>query len=143
MKEQAAWNEARTQKGEPPLGIGIGLNDGPAVMGDVGSEHTLAITVIGDTVNIASRLQVLTRELKTPLVVADPVLKQIGAGQTPDPAMLPEPLQDGGERELRGRSAPIRIWTGADSFRPQAPQRYSRCYLNAPLSIRHVGARGI
>ena len=36
--------------------------------------------MIGDTVNIASRLQTLTRELKTPLVVADAVLKQIGDG---------------------------------------------------------------
>ncbi len=74
-------------------------------MGDVGSEHTLAFTVIGDTVNIASRLQALTRELGTPLVVADSVLKQIGEGT------LPIPLHDRGEHALRGRSAPIRIWT--------------------------------
>jgi adenylate cyclase len=106
LKELAAWNAARAQKGVAPLGIGIGVNYGPAVMGDVGSEQTLSFTVIGDTVNIASRLQGLTRELRTPLIVADPVLKQIGDGQ------LPVALQDGGERELRGRSAPIRIWTG-------------------------------
>ena len=105
LKELSAWNEARAQKGEPALGIGIGVNYGPAVMGDVGSEHTLAFTVIGDTVNVASRLQGLTRELKTPLIVADPVLKQIGAGA------LPIPLEEQGERELRGRSGAIRIWT--------------------------------
>jgi adenylate cyclase len=67
--------------------------------------------VIGDTVNIASRLQSLTRELKTPLVVADALLRQIGG----DPGALPVPLQDGGERELRGRSGTIRIWTPAKS----------------------------
>jgi adenylate cyclase len=105
LKELAAWNETRAQKGEPPLGIGIGVNYGPAVMGDVGSEQTLSFTVIGDTVNIASRLQALTRELRTPLIVADPVLKQIGDSP------LPVALTDGGDRELRGRSAPIRIWT--------------------------------
>lgn len=113
LKELEAWNAERAQKGELPLGIGIGLNYGPAVMGDVGSEHTLAFTVIGDTVNVASRLQSLTRELKTPLVVADPVLKQIGGGQMPDLASLPVPLKDGGERELRGRASAIRIWTPA------------------------------
>ena len=79
-------------------------------MGDVGIEHSLSFTVIGDTVNIASRLQGLTRELKTPLVVADAVLKQIGAS-----ASLPVRLTDLGERELRGRSGAIRIWTGQDS----------------------------
>jgi adenylate cyclase len=111
LDELNAWNKARTVRGEPALAIGIGLNYGPAVLGDVGTKHSLAFTVIGDTVNIASRLQGLTRELKTPLVVADAILCQIGAGQRPDLAALPVKLQDQGERELRGRSAPVRIWT--------------------------------
>ena len=63
----ALERRARARTGEPPLAIGIGLNYGPAVLGDVGSEHSLSFTVIGDTVNTASRLQGLTRELKTPL----------------------------------------------------------------------------
>jgi adenylate cyclase len=108
LTELEAWNAARAARGELPLDIGIGLNYGPAVMGDVGSEHSLSFTVIGDTVNVASRLQGLTRELKTPLVVADAVLQQIGGGQ------LPVALQDQGEHELRGRSGTIRIWTPAN-----------------------------
>src|SRR5512143_1929534 len=106
-----AWNRARAEKGELPLAIGIGLNYGPAVLGDVGTEHSLSFTVIGDTVNIASRLQGLTRELRTPLVVADAILCQIGGGQPPDPAALPIQLTCKGEHELRGRSGTIRIWT--------------------------------
>ena len=113
LKELEAWNAERAQKGEQPLGIGIGLNYGPAVMGDVGSEHTLAFTVIGDTVNVASRLQSLTRELKTPLIVADAVVQQIGGGLAPDADSLPVKLKDGGERELRGRAGTIRIWMPA------------------------------
>jgi adenylate cyclase len=108
LKELDAWNTARAARGEPAVAIGIGLNYGPAVLGDVGSEHTLAFTVIGDTVNIASRLQSLTRELKTPLIVADAIVKQIGS------AALPLPLKDQGERELRGRSGAVRIWTRTD-----------------------------
>jgi len=107
LEELAAWNEARAARGEPALDIGIGLNYGPAVMGDVGSEHTLSFTVIGDTVNVASRLQSLTRELKTSMIVADAVLQQIGAGA------LPVELTDQGERELRGRTGTTRIWTKA------------------------------
>ncbi len=43
------WNVERTQHGETALAIGIGLNYGPAVLGDVGSEHSMSFTVIGDT----------------------------------------------------------------------------------------------
>jgi adenylate cyclase len=111
LDELDGWNKARAERGELPLAIGIGLNYGPAVMGDVGTEHSLAFTVIGDTVNIASRLQGLTRELKTPLVVADALLCQIGGGQPPDPAILPIKLACLGDRELRGRTGAIRIWT--------------------------------
>jgi adenylate cyclase len=106
LSELAAWNATRAARGETPLAVGIGLNYGPAVMGDVGSEHTLSFTVIGDTVNVASRLQSLTRELKTPLIVADAVVQQIGGA-----GALPVDLADKGERELRGRSGAIRIWT--------------------------------
>src|SRR5437764_987702 len=45
-----AWNKERAEAGESPVAIGIGLNYGPAVVGDVGSAHGLSFTVIGDTV---------------------------------------------------------------------------------------------
>src|SRR3954454_13833742 len=105
------WNQERAQRGEPMLGIGIGLNYGPAVIGDVGSEHSLSFTVIGDTVNTANRLQGLTRTLHTPVVVGDPLVQAIRAlphSSDEDPFAR---LRDGGEQILRGRAGPVRIWT--------------------------------
>ena len=64
--------------------------------------------MIGDTVNVAARLQSLTRELKTPIVVSEAIVTQI---QAPGGSALPVALKEGGARELRGRAAPIRIWT--------------------------------
>lgn len=109
----AAWNTERTREGEPPLAIGIGLNHGPAVIGDVGSERSLSFTVIGDTVNTAARLQGLTRVLNMPLVAGDALVQAIRAlprANGEDPLAS---LHDGGEHALRGRAGPVRIWTYA------------------------------
>ena len=111
----AAWNIERAAAGDQPLAIGIGLNYGPAVIGDVGSEHSLSFTVIGDTVNTASRLQGLTRTLLTPLVVGDALVTAIAAtpqGTTANgAAALLAALDDQGEQALRGRTGAVRIWT--------------------------------
>ncbi len=106
-----AWNAERRTRGEPPLAIGIGLNYGPAVLGDVGSEHSFSFTVIGDTVNTASRLQALTRSLETPLVVGDALVSAIQSGVCEAAAALAGQLQDQGEQALRGRAGTVRIWT--------------------------------
>ncbi len=107
----AEWNIERAREGEQPLAIGIGLNYGPAVIGDVGSEHSMSFTVIGDTVNTASRLQGLTRSLGTPLVVGDALVGAVAAMQADGAAELLGALEDRGEQALRGRSGAVRIWT--------------------------------
>jgi adenylate cyclase len=110
----AHWNREREAAGETALAIGIGLNYGSAVLGDVGSEQTLSFTVIGDTVNTASRLQGLTRTLGTPLVAADAIIRAIDATD-PDMAATLGRLCDRGEHALRGRTAPVRIWTWTEA----------------------------
>jgi adenylate cyclase len=110
------WNEERTRAGERALAIGIGLNYGPAVLGDVGSEHSMSFTVIGDTVNTASRLQGLTRTLKTPLVVGGPLVDAVTAASSAGAVALAGQLQDQGEQALRGRAGAVRVWTLKDGI---------------------------
>jgi adenylate cyclase len=105
------WNHEREGKGDARLDIGIGLNYGPVVLGDVGSEYGMSFTAIGDTVNTAARLQVLTRSLKTQLVVGDPVVRAIQALSPEVAAERIGRLEDLGEHSLRGRASPVRIWT--------------------------------
>ncbi len=109
------WNDERTQSGDARLDIGIGLNYGPAVLGDVGSRYSMSFTVIGDTVNTAARLQTLTRSLGTPLVVGDALVKAVEALSPEFADKLVSRLEDGGEQTLRGRASPVRIWTAANT----------------------------
>jgi adenylate cyclase len=107
----AEWNIERAAAGEPPLAIGIGLNYGPAVIGDVGSEHSLSFTVIGDMVNTASRLQSLTRGFATPLVAGDALVEVVRADPRDDGVALLGQLEDRGAQTLRGRAGAVRVWS--------------------------------
>jgi adenylate cyclase len=92
------------------------------VLGDVGSEHSMSFTAIGDTVNTAARLQVLTRSLKTPLVVGDAVVRAVHALSPEVAAERIRGLEDRGEYTLRGRASPVRVWTRKDKqIREAAP----------------------
>ena len=110
MRSSAGTSD-RERAAEPRLAMGIGVNYGPAVLGDVGSEHSMSFTVIGDTVNTAARLQTLTRTLGTPLVVGDPLIAAVKALSPEISSELMEQMEDHGEHDLRGRTGPVRIWT--------------------------------
>ena len=111
------WNAERSAAGERILAIGIGLHHGPAVIGDVGSERSLSFTVIGDTVNTASRLQALTRSLATPLVVSDELVAALRPRATDTLSTMLDGLQDRGEQILRGRSGAVRVWVRPEPTR--------------------------
>ena len=71
-------SQALAEELAEPLRIGVGIHCGPAVVGRMGYGATVHLTAIGDTVNVASRLQDLTKEFSCHLVISEEVAQQAG-----------------------------------------------------------------
>ena len=67
------WGRRQRAAGRPALKIGIGLHHGEVLVGAIGDDERLEFTVLGNTVNVAARIEDLTRDLKLPLLVSEDV----------------------------------------------------------------------
>ncbi len=96
----AAVNKDRVEKGEQPLAFGIALHRGDLTYGNIGSEHRLDFTVIGSAVNEASRIEDMSKALKSPVVVSSAFASSI-----------PDRLVSLGSHALRGFREKQEIFT--------------------------------
>lgn len=71
VKELGELNREWTAEGKPPLDIGVGVNTGDMIAGNIGSSSIMSYTVIGDNVNLGSRLESLNKEYGTRIIISD------------------------------------------------------------------------
>jgi adenylate cyclase len=102
------WNRERAAAGQAPLRMGVGVHYGPVVLGDIGSARSMSFATVGDTTNVASRLQALTRDIGASLVVSGALVQAIEREKA-DVTLL-EGLTPRGSHTLRGRDTPLELW---------------------------------
>lgn len=111
QSEVAALREKWSQGGLPEIEIGVGINTGVAIVGNIGSSRRLEYTAIGDTVNLAARLESATKELGQSIVISSAAAAAL-AGR-----FEVEPL---GDIRVKGREAPVAVFAVAGSADPSA-----------------------
>ncbi len=109
MAEVIALNKEREKKGQAPVKASFGLHYGPVVLGDIGAQR-LEFAVIGTTVNVAARLEALTRKLQCTLVTSDDFMNQVRECERHQPTGFDAyTFQE--KQEIRGITHPIGVWS--------------------------------
>jgi adenylate cyclase len=103
----AEWNVRANRSDENAIRVAIGIHSGHVIIGDIGSEHRLEFAVLGDTVNIASRVEGKCRSLAAAILVTGEVMAALEAegGRA-----IAKDFEDMGEQQLRGRTSGVHLY---------------------------------
>lgn len=101
QQEIARWNRKRSGRGADPLRVSVGIHCGPVTVGNLGGRERIEFTVVGDVVNVASRLEEATREVGGSIVASEDCIRAAGAQE------WITRFQSSREIQLRGRQQGI------------------------------------
>ncbi len=128
QEEMNRLNGRFAERGWPRLRLGIGINTGQMSVGNMGSEFRMAYTVMGDAVNLASRLEGLTRECGVGIIASE-----FTRDEVPEVRFM-----ELGRTDVRGREGPVTIYEplGMPDQLSEAQETHSRQFEQALDALR-------
>ncbi len=105
-----SWNEERIAEKLKPIRVVIGLHYGPVLLGNIGDERRLEFATIGDTVNVASRLEGLARPLDSSIVLSETLVERMQK-EGPEAKELLNGFHQREPQTIRGREEKMTVWT--------------------------------
>ena len=115
VAELARLNERWKAEGLPELDIGIGINTGPMIAGNIGSDAIMSYTVIGDAVNLGARLESLNKQYGTRIIISDATRQQLKR------PLLASPARRGRRERQVASGIDIRSCRSGCRFHGEAP----------------------
>ncbi|MGV3548793.1 adenylate/guanylate cyclase domain-containing protein [Rhizobium sp.] len=104
----AALNAERASRGQETIRLSVGVHYGPVILGDIGNTRRMEFAMLGDTVNVASRLEAATRALDCRVIVSQPAMEAVADISVRDGFRRRMRAHEG--LMLRGRSEPADVW---------------------------------
>ena len=111
LKSVEKLNRARAARGDDQIYIGLGINTGEVVVGNIGSERRMDYTVIGDAVNLAARLESATKQYSSKLLISEFTFNNL-------PKTLAKNFRNVDLMTVKGKTQPVTIYEGLDHQHP-------------------------
>jgi two-component system, sensor histidine kinase ChiS len=146
QRELVKYNQGRVKAGYEPVRIGIGLHSGELILGTIGEEERMQTTVIADAVNVAARIEGLTKVFKVSLLVGKSIVERLKPGHG-------FKLRHLGAVKAKGKSRNVEIYecfdndpaeladhkmNSADLFASAINQYREALFLSAGTTFRRV-----